>query len=76
MDGLLIMTRAMHRSCLCPCEKSSPFSETTVSYPFGSLRIKESMWQVFAIRIISSSVISGFPIVIFSRMVPDFSQVS
>ena len=70
------MTRVIQRSCFCPCDRLPPSSVISVSYPFDSLRIKLCAWLAFAAAIISSSVASGFPIQIFSRMVPFFSHVS
>jgi hypothetical protein len=47
-----------------------------VSYPFGSERTKWSTWVALAASTICSSVASGFPNAMFSRIVPSNSQVS
>ena len=39
IGGLHSITRAMHKSCFCPCDSPSPSSVTHVSYPFGRRRI-------------------------------------
>ena len=70
IGGRQSITLVIHKSCFCPCERLPPSSEITVSYPFGRRLIKLCAWDAFAAAMISSSVASGFPIVIFSRIVP------
>ena len=74
--GCPIITRAMQSNCFCPCEKYPPSSEITVSYPCGRRLTNPWIWQSLEMRIISSSLIVGFPIVILSRTVPVWSHVS
>ena len=62
------MTLAMHNSCFCPCDRLPPSSAITVSYPSGRRLIKPCAWDAFAAAMISSSVASGFPIAMLSRI--------
>ncbi len=76
IGGRQSITRAMHSSCFCPCDKLPPSSPISVSYPCGRRLIKLCACAAFAAAMISSSLAPGFPIARFSRIVPAFSQVS
>ncbi|MNL58239.1 hypothetical protein D3C87_1818610 [compost metagenome] len=70
MEGFASITRAMANSCRCPWLRLLPFSASSLSYPSGIRRIKASALASRAASIISPSVASGRPYLIFSRMVP------
>ena len=76
IGGLHNITLAIQRSCFCPWERPPPSSVIQVSYPFGRRLIKLCTWEAFAASTISSSVASGRPMVILSRIVPVLSHVS
>ena len=74
IGGRQSMTLVIHRSCFCPWLMLSSWS--TVSRPFGSLRMNSQLLASFAARMISSSVASGFPNQMLSLTVPLLIQVS
>ena len=54
----------------------SPYERMMTRRPEGRRLIKLWAWDAFAAAMISSSVASGFPIMILSRIVPFLSHVS
>ncbi len=70
IGGRQSITRVMHSSCFCPCDRLPPSSVITVSYPIGRRLIKLCACAAFAAATTSSSVASGLPITMLSRIVP------
>ncbi|MPM71138.1 hypothetical protein SDC9_118101 [bioreactor metagenome] len=69
--GSVIIVRAILINCFCPVLNKLFSSETSVSYPFSNDMIKSWILACFAALMTSSSVASGLPNVILSRIVPE-----
>lgn len=67
--GFLRNTRAMEIRCLCPPESRTPCSPVAASSFSGKASMKSQMLAARAAAITSSSVASGLPSRMFSRMV-------
>ncbi len=68
--------RAIARRCFCPPDRFTPRWPTIESYPSGRSRMNGSACAAIAARSISSSVASGRPNRMLSRIVPLKSTAS
>ena len=70
IGGFLRNTLAIDNLCFWPPESFTPLSPMKVSYPSGRFIIKLWIFALFAASMISSSVASCLPYLIFSLIVP------
>src|SRR5947208_705756 len=69
IGALRMSARAMAMRCRCPPDRVAPRSPMTVSYPSSSRRMNSWALAALAAAMISSTLASGRPYAMFSRMV-------